>query len=257
MSDFTATLNQSAPGNFEGSSFTSLESVKAINNSAVQINLNTLDAFFLYNLAQYGGFVSPSAVLKLGSAGVDTHPVGTGPFSFVSWTQGSQTVLTRFNGYWDGPAKLAGVMVEVVPDLSVQELELSKGQLNLVEASAQQAADLKNPQWNVNEYIGFPNDVNLIGFNLNKSSGIAPLQNVLVRQAINYAINRTALIQGVQNGFGSPAITLVAPSFPQWNASLAMYPPGGNVTKAKALLAQAGYPNGFTRAASRGSLLGI
>jgi len=155
-------------------------------------------------------------------------------------------VLRAFDGYWGGRPNLDGIVFHIVPDQTVQALELEKNQLQLIEAPGTQASSLKTAG-GVNLYAGPPATGYVLAMNVNASGGDvnAPLRNVLVRQAIFDAINRTAIIQAVESGYGVPAITMVTPASQFWNASLKTVADGGNIALAKQLLAQAGYSNGL------------
>ena len=242
---YNAAINTSVVGNQLGKNLNMIKNISVIDTYTVAFNLKAPSITFLFYMAISPGVVSPSAAMKMGN-GIKTHPVCTGPFTFVSWTQGQSVVLTANNNYWGGAPPFSGIVFHVVPDPTVQAIELEKGQLNFIEVPGSLAQSLK-AAGGVNLLQGAPATAYILAMNVNLSGGSynAPLRNQLVREAINYAINRTAIIQAVEDGYGVPAITSVPPSLPQWNASLKVFPDGGNITKAKELMTQAGYANGL------------
>ena len=212
----------------------------------VEFKLHNASSDFLTELGTAEGIVSPTAVAKYGSQFGSQAGVGTGPYSFVQWVQNDHVTLQANPNYWGPKPYIQTIIIKVVPDASVRALQLQSGQAQIVELSPQEAQRLSN-QSSVNIVIGPPREFITISMNLNKNYTISPLLNPLVRQAINYAINRSAIVQYVMLGYAKPGIGPIPPAIVNaFNTSLQVYPFDGNATKAKQLLAQAGYPNGFS-----------
>ena len=182
---------------------------------------------------------SPTAVRKYGDSGFSQHPVGTGPFTFVSQTPGQEIDLVANKRYWRGAPKLDRLVVKALPDPAARTAALLSGEVNMI--------DYPNPD-DVSrlETDGVKVDTNAYDhiwyWILDESK--APWNNVLVRQAANYAINRQALASDLLHGTAGPAYQ-AAPK------GTIAYDPNGNLysydpAKAKQLLAEAGLSKGFT-----------
>jgi peptide/nickel transport system substrate-binding protein len=220
--------------------------VTAPSQYTVQFNLlssGPYGDFLTYMAGLYGSIVSPSAVQAEGTTGFGLHPVGTGPYTFVTWVQNDHFTMQANPNYWGPKPYIQTITLKIIPDPTTLTLALEAGQIQLAELPAQQSSELTSiNSTTLTVHAGGDYDLYMLDINENSKSNPA-LQNVLVRQAINYAINRTALIQSVQDGYGTAATGSLIPvlNAPYYNASIPGYPPNGNITEAKALLKQAGY----------------
>lgn len=222
-----------------------IANVTANGNYQVTFKLHNASSDFLRNLALGEGIVSPSAVLKYGSQFGSQYAVGTGPYDFVQWVQNDHITLQANPLYWGPKPTIKTIILKVVPDASVRALQLQSGQAQLVELNAQEAQRLQN-QSGVKVLVGSPNEFITISMDVDPNYTNPALLNPLVREAINYAINRSAIVQYVELGYAQPGIGPIPPAVQDaWNPSLQVYPFDGNVSKAKALLAQAGYSSGL------------
>ncbi|MFJ2806680.1 ABC transporter substrate-binding protein [Kitasatospora sp. NPDC087271] len=182
---------------------------------------------------------SPTAVRKSGSADFAQHPVGTGPFSFVSQTEGQQIELAANKSYWRGAPKLDRLVIKALPDAAARTAALRSGGVNWIEYPNPDDIDsLKadGVQIATNSYD------HLWYWILDTSK--APWDNPLVRRAANFAIDRKAIAEKLLHGTADPAYQ-TAPR------ATAAYDPAGDVysydpSKARQLLAEAGVPNGFS-----------
>ncbi|MFD7580019.1 ABC transporter substrate-binding protein [Kitasatospora sp. NPDC059817] len=182
---------------------------------------------------------SPTAVRKSGSADFAQHPVGTGPFSFVSQTEGQQIELAANKSYWRGAPKLDRLVIKALPDAAARTAALRSGGVNWIEYPNPDDIDsLKadGVQIATNSYD------HLWYWILDTSK--APWDNPLVRRAANFAIDRKAIAEKLLHGTADPAYQ-TAPR------ATAAYDPAGDVysydpAKARQLLAEAGVPNGFS-----------
>ena len=204
---------------------------------------------FLPKVANYnGGFiVSQKAVEGLGLEGFKVAPVGTGPFMFTSYTPQTSVVLTANDSYFRGTPKLAGVEVRYMPDATSRELALQSGELDV-------ANGLNEAPWveRINAEGTLKADVfgpaESVFLNLNIENEF--LSNPQVRQAIAYAIDR----EEHQALYGSPVSEITYSIVPatampggltQEQAAAAGVEYAYAVEKAKQLLTEAGYPDGF------------
>ncbi len=173
------------------------------------------------------------------AAGNRTRPVGTGPFRFKRWVQGDRVELERNPDYWGEPAKLAGVTFRFVSDPSAAAAAILAGDIDVF------------PMFPAPELINrFKSDENLhveVGSTAGKvilalNNARKPFDDVRVRRALAYAIDRKALIEGVSSGYGTPIGSHYAPVDPGYVDLSGTYP--YDPARAKALLAEAGVPAG-------------
>lgn len=219
-----------------------VQSVVALNNSAVQFNLKPkgpLANFFAELAYEPGMIVSPSAVAKYGSS-YGLHPVGSGPFMFSDFQANDHLTLAANPNYWGGRPNLDKVVLHVIPDASTTAESLLTGSIQLAPVSAQIASQISGQGLSIN--YSAPYKSIMAGLNVKDPL----MKNPLVRQALNYAIDRGAIIQALEGGHAIPAYTSILPYMTgAYNTSQNPYPLHGDSAKAKSLLAQAGYPNGI------------
>jgi peptide/nickel transport system substrate-binding protein len=174
-----------------------------------------------------------------GNTGFGQKPVGTGPFTFVSETRGQQLVLKANPDYWGGAPKISQLILRPIPDTTARTAALRSGQVNWIEVPPPDdvpTLDKAGFQVLTNSY----DHVWPWVFDLTKK----PFDNVKVRQALNYAINREALIKNVLQGTADPEFQTAAKANAAYVTSNDIY--SYNPDKAKQLLTEAGYPNGFS-----------
>ena len=138
-----------------------------------------------------------------------THPVGTGPFKFISYDNTQQVCdLEAFPEYWDGPSKLHQVRVRVISDMNAMQAELQAGRVDIAPLPTSLSPDAvkrleEDPNLQVKAFSGS----NVVLLTLNTAS--APLDNVKVRQAIAFAIDRPTMIQSLLRGYGKMAHSII------------------------------------------------
>ncbi|MDI6600429.1 MAG: glutathione ABC transporter substrate-binding protein [Thermoanaerobacteraceae bacterium] len=173
---------------------------------------------------------------------INKNPVGagTGPYKFVEWVPGDHITLEKNPDYWQGAPKLDKVTFKVVPEMATAVSMLETGEADfLVGVPPEQLDRLKNnPDIDVIEMQGNP--TRYLGFNFEKK----PFDNLKVRQAISYAINRDAYIATL-NGLGYKSRGIIGPKLFGYNEEIEQHGYDYDPEKAKQLLAEAGYPNGF------------
>ena len=168
------------------------------------------------------------------------NPMGTGRFKFNNWVVGSSVTLDRFDGYHAEKAKLKTVIFRTIVESSSRTIELESGAVDMIfDAPPTDISRMKdNPRLTV---VSVPScRLYYIGFDVTK----APYDNPKVRQAINLAINREGLAKIVFRGFAEPARGPVTSAI-RYNKYDAVPPIKQNIAKAKELLKEAGFPDGF------------
>ena len=169
----------------------------------------------------------------------DTAPVGTGPFKFVSRTAQDSVVLEKFNEYWGTPAQLDKVTLKIMENADSLMMSLQSGAIDLcAHLTSTQVAQLGE---NFDVAEGTMNLVQALYLN----NAEKPFDDVRVRQALCYAVDKQEIIDLAFDGYGSPIGSSMYPAFGKYfDDSLTNYYTK-DVEKAKALLAEAGYPGGF------------
>jgi peptide/nickel transport system substrate-binding protein len=219
--------------------FSAIEETEVVDDLTVRFHLNEPYAPFLSNLAYPTGLiVSPTAV----ETHVDEYarnPSGTGPFVFRVWESNRQVALQRNEDYWDGAPPLAGVVFRPITDANARVSEMLSGGIDLmVEVppdNVQLFAD--DPQFVLHEEAG-PHLWFLI---LNTKE--PPFDDVRMRQAVNYAIDKESLVTNVLQGTATVAAGPTPEAFAwAYNEDLEPYP--YDPDRARELIAEAGYGDG-------------
>jgi len=216
--------------------FAGISDVTVVDPLTVQVTLAEPNGNFLFNMAWGDAvIVAPESIEN-----IKTSPVGTGAFKFANWVQGDKIDITRNADYWGTPAILETATFKFISDPTA--------------AFASVMAE------DVDVFTGFPAPENLPQFEadprfqvlvgstegetiLSTNNKMPPFDNVKVREALAHAINRQAIIDGAMFGYGTPIGTHFAPHNPAYvdltgNSAF-------DQDKARALLAEAGFPDGF------------
>lgn len=220
-----------------GLSVAGIKSLKKVDDATIEIGTNGPWAYLPVDLATVF-FGSPTAIKAKGTKGFAEAPIGTGPFKFVSVTRGQELVYAANKEYWGGAPKVDKIVLKPIPDPTARTAALRAGEVNWIEVPPPDDV----PALGKDGFQVLTNSYDHIWpwvFNLSRK----PWNDVRVRQAANYAINRQSLVDNVLKGTAEASLQ----ASPKANASyrkendLYSYDPA----KAKALLAEAGYPNGF------------
>ena len=211
--------------------FSVIQSIEAVDERTVTITIAEPSNEFLSYLTV--------AVLPADYDQQDTAPIGTGPFKFVSRAAQDSVVLEKFDEYWGTPANLDKVTLKIIENADSLMMSLQSGAIDLCShLTSTQVAQLGD-DYNVAE--GTMNLVQAMYLN----NAEKPFDDVRVRQALCYAVDKQAIIDIAFDGYGSPIGSSMYPAFGKYfDDSLTNYYTK-DVDKAKALLADAGYPNGF------------
>lgn len=223
---------------------TLLKSVEKVDDNTVKFTLTKRDATFLSSLGMdFTSIYSAEYADKLLKAGtpevLDTTPIGTGPFVFTGYVLDQASRYVAHKDYWKGKADFDRLIFEIVPDATTRYAKLQAGQCDLIDFP--NATDIekmkKDPKVNLLANPGL--NVAYVAFNTEK----APFDNVKVRQALNLAVDKKAIIDVVYQGAGVAARSPLPPTI--WGYDAQLPESEHNIEKAKQLLAEAGYPNGF------------
>ena len=228
-------------GEFPYAEFTfgPVESVEVVGPLTLQITLESTFAPFLANMAMHAAaLVSPTAVAEYGRDFSD-HPVGAGPYRFVSWNKGVEVVLEANPDYYKGEPSVERLIFRPIVEDQARLAALEAGEIDLtVNLPPDDLPRLRDEAaFTFAEQAGM--HTWYLVFNVTK----APFDNPQVRQAMAYAIDRDAIVQAILGNTGEVAQNILPPVVWSYTDEVAQYP--FDPEKAKELLAEAGYPDGF------------
>jgi len=214
-----------------------VESVEKIDDTTVMFTLNQPFAFFLADLYNVY-FASPASLDESGSAGQSKNPVGTGPFVFDSLEENQSISFLRNDDYWGDVAKLDRLTVELIPDPAARTAALRSGRVDWIEAA--QPDDFASL-----ESAGFVTTGNSFDWEWSWQlmTQEAPFDDIRVRQAMNFAIDRESIAEDLLHGTASPAYQMMAPASLYYDEADDIY--SYDPEKATELLTEAGYPDGI------------
>ena len=238
----------------------SIGSIDTKGTDQVILNMAHPDPVIIQAVATFNAGIMPEK-LVMATAGADLeeksknfadHPIGSGPFVLSSWKRNSEMIMERNKYYWHTAADgkklpyLDTLKFEIIPDDATRILKLRAGELDVVEfVPYSRVAELKADS-KLNMVLFPAAQVNYFALNARptlKDGSKNPLTDPRVRQALNYATNKEALIQVVSYGTGTPQKSFMPMSTPLSYGPAPLYP--YDLAKAKALLAEAGFPTGF------------
>ncbi len=224
--------------------FTAIDSVEIVDDYTVQFKLNRPDGTLLDSLTSRLAMLPPRYFAEVGAEGFAEAPVGTGPFSFVEWLPDDHITLAANKDYWQGSYKgmpqVDTVVFRPIPEAATRVAELQAGGVHMIQdVLPDQMDDLEGAGLMViaNEayqlqYVLFVTDDESV-----------PTHDLRVRQALNYAVDVEAIIENLLAGLGTHIASPIGPGYLGYNPDVKPYP--YDPEKAKELLAEAGYADGF------------
>jgi peptide/nickel transport system substrate-binding protein len=219
---------------------TAVKTITAQGPHTVVITLSQPHAPLLADLAMYAYSVVPEKLVKAQGTSFFQHPVGSGPFMVTSFSPDSEVDLARNPHFYGTKPKIAKVRVMIVPNDNTRVLMLESKKADVIE----------NPPGNLVSQINKTQGLHVDLFPSTRVDFIQldehypPFKKQLVREALNYAINRKAIVQLAYQGHAVPGASFLPYRMKFFDSALKPYP--YDPAKAKQLLAQAGYPHGFT-----------
>jgi peptide/nickel transport system substrate-binding protein len=218
-----------------------ITSVEVVDDYTVKLNLPEYNNLILFHFASNPAtyMYSPEALKKNGPDWATTHPVGTGPFILKNYQPNISWTLVKNPNYWQkGLPYLDGIEMTLVPDPMTQMITLKAGQAHALYNAQTIAIQLRAEGYPVQMA---PGGFFYMNFDTKNSEYFSKPK---VRQAIEYAIDKEAICSGPGEGLYTPAYQIVPSTSPDYNK--ACPPRKHDPVKAKKLLAEAGYPNGFS-----------
>ena len=217
--------------------FAGIESVEALGDSSVRIDLAAPQGNFLFNLAWGDAvMVAPESI-----GDIKNLPIGTGAFRFEQWRRGDQVSLSRNADYWGEPASLEAATFKFISEPTAAYAAMLAGDIDAFysyPAPENLAQFERDPRFTV--LSGNTEGETILAMNNQQ----APFDDIRVRKAVSHAIDRQAIIDGAMFGYGTPIGTHFAPHNPDYVdlTAIAAFDPA----LARDLLAQAGYAEGFS-----------
>jgi peptide/nickel transport system substrate-binding protein/oligopeptide transport system substrate-binding protein len=211
----------------------------AVDRYTVQVTLTEASTPFVSALAVGHAKILPREVVERAGDAFGARPTGTGPFRFVRWTAGKEIVLAAHREYFAGPPRLSEVHFRIFPGNEADAMydEFRRGVLEDAPVPTSSYREAVTSRGHV--YVRRPMiSIRFYGFN----TRMKPLDDRRVRQALNHAIDRDALLRDVYEGRYTPARGILPPGTQGFNPGLRGYP--YDLRRARNLLAAAGYPGG-------------
>ena len=220
-----------------------LEGVEVVDDYTIKVALKEPFAGFLASISSPGVSIYDSEATEAAGDQFGMDPavtVGTGPFEFSSWSFNNQLVLTRNEDYWKGASGLPGVVIKIIPDTETQSMMFESGELDILDLDyAADSADRFTETY-PDQIVQGPR-VGIVYFTMNFNK--EPFQDVRVRKAVQMSIDRQAILDALYGGRGQVEQGIFPHGLIGFNPDQEeiKYDPEA----AKALLAEAGYADGF------------
>ncbi|RKJ07363.1 glutathione ABC transporter substrate-binding protein [bacterium D16-54] len=229
-----------------------LDSFEKVDEYTIKVTLTEPFGAFISNLAHPACVIMSPKTIEAGVEECARNPVGTGQYKFVEWIEGDHLTLELNKDWWGYDADICGgtaladkdagfktITFKPVPESATRVAMIQSGDAQLIWPIPTESVSVLESDPNVTSYRDDGIVVRYMMMNTQKE----PLNNVKVRQAMDYAVNKEAYIQVVDNGMSAVATSIIGPAVQYYKGNEARpYDP----EKAKALLEEAGYPNGFT-----------
>ena len=220
-----------------------LEGVEVVDDYTIKVTLKEPFAGFLASISSPGVSIYDSEATEAAGDQFGMDPavtVGTGPFEFSSWSFNNQLVLTRNEDYWKGASGLPGVVIKIIPDTETQSMMFESGKLDILDLDYAADSVDRFTETYPDQIVQGPR-VGIVYFTMNFNK--EPFQDVRVRKAVQMSIDRQAILDALYGGRGQVEQGIFPHGLIGFNPDQEeiKYDPEA----AKALLAEAGYADGF------------
>ena len=220
-----------------------LEGVEVVDDYTIKVTLKEPFAGFLASISSPGVSIYDSEATEAAGDQFGMDPavtVGTGPFEFSSWSFNNQLVLTRNEDYWKGASGLPGVVIKIIPDTETQSMMFESGELDILDLDYAADSVDRFTETYPDQIVQGPR-VGIVYFTMNFNK--EPFQDVRVRKAVQMSIDRQAILDALYGGRGQVEQGIFPHGLIGFNPDQEeiKYDPEA----AKALLAEAGYADGF------------
>jgi peptide/nickel transport system substrate-binding protein len=214
------------------SAFSNIESVETPDDTTIVVTLKQADTEFLAYMT--------TAIIPASNEDPEGNPIGTGPYKYVSWTPQEEIVLVKNDDYWGTPANIENVTIKIIADGDAIVTNLNGGSIDFfARLSTSQVAQLSD------DYEIYEGTMNLVQA-LYLNNAVAPFDDSRVRQALCYAVDPQEILELTADGQGTILGSSMFPAFSKYYMEELNDTYPQDIEKAKALLAEAGYPDGFS-----------
>ena len=212
--------------------YSNIKSVNIVDEKTVEVVLNTADSDFLANMT--------TAIIPASNENPDTNPIGTGPYKYVSRSPQENFVVEKFDEYWGTPANIENVTFRVCANADSIVMNLQGGSIDMFARLTTTQASQLGDQFDVLE--GTMNLVQALYLN----NAVEPFNDERVRQALCYAVDPQGIMDLISDGKGTEIGSSMFPAFEKYYMPELNDVYSQDFDKAKELLAEAGYPDGFS-----------
>jgi peptide/nickel transport system substrate-binding protein len=216
-----------------------VDHVKAVDDFTIQIVTKTPFPA-LPTIVNYVGIVPAEKYQSMGPDKFAVAPIGTGPYRFVEWVKDEHFSFERYDDHWRGPAAITNVEFRPIPEDATRVAALQAGEVDI----APLIPITNVPTIESDASLSIRTVRSLFTIFVGMNTFKAPFTDVRVRQALNYAVDVDSLIKNLLDGHGYPLGQICAPAVFGYNPDVKPYP--YDPEKAKSLLAEAGFPDGFS-----------
>ncbi|MBI4277872.1 MAG: hypothetical protein HY660_05400 [Armatimonadetes bacterium] len=223
--------------------FKLVKGVTVVDDYRVRIHTERPWPMLAATVGRYGFIVPPRYVAQNGPQALVRQPVGTGPYRFVRWVKDSRVELEANNRYWGGAPSIKRVVVKIVASESSRLAELLSGSSHLINLIPPEVFGPISRSRNAKLAPADSASIFFVLLNLVNLPKERPLADRRVRQALNYAVDRDAMIKSIMHGIGDPVGTFCTAASVGCDASVTPFP--HSPERARALLREAGYAGGF------------
>lgn len=212
--------------------FSNIESVETPDEATIIVTLKEADTDFLAYMT--------TAIIPASNATPETDPIGTGPYKYVSWTPQEEVILVKNDDYWGTPAHIENITIKIIADTDAIITGLNAGSIDFYARLSSAQIEQLNDNFEI--YEGTMNLVQALYLNNDE----APFDDVRVRQALCYAIDPQEIMDLIFDGKGTELGSSMFPAFSKYYMEELNHTYDQDINKAKELLADAGYPDGFS-----------
>jgi peptide/nickel transport system substrate-binding protein len=222
--------------------YPNIDSFEVVDPKTVVMHMKAVDASILNSLTvPGGGIISKKAFETMGEEAFGKAPVGSGPFMVVSQTLGQDLKVARNPYYWrTGQPFVDSVDFLTILDSNARTLKIQSGEADIAENIPYDQVDQVNSTQGIKVQV----EPKMVGWYLTINQKVKPFDELAVRQAMNYAIDKDAINQAVLAGLGTISNAMMVQNGIFWDPSVKPYP--FDLDKAKALMASSSVPNGFS-----------
>lgn len=240
--DVAYSLQRAVDSSYVGYYFTFVDSIEIVSDDVVAVNLKNPYGAAMNTFTESTAAIVCKSVASADEEGSTNHPVGTGPYKFVEWKQSESIKMEAFEDYWGGKSPTQYIVMKVVPESTQSAIMLETGELDLAYEFAPSEIARVEANDDLTYYTCPSTKAVVFDVNMRKEAG-EPLADQRVRQALVYAIDKQMIVDKLIYGYGGPAANLCTPMVFGYDDSVPAnkYDP----EKAKQLLAEAGYADGF------------